>query len=256
MTDVPRLKLTDVHKAFGPKKVLDGLNLEIAKGESVVVIGGSGTGKSVMLKCVLGLLTPESGSIQVDGEEVIGLPRSDRERVLRKFGMLFQSSALFDSMPVWRNVAFGLIEGVGMDPAEARIIALEKLEKVGLGAEHADVSPADISSGMRKRVGLARAIATEPEIIFFDEPTTGLDPLMGDVINGLIVECVRDLGASTLTITHDMSSARTIADRVAMLYNGKIIWAGPVADIDHCDNEYVDQFIHGREQGPIQFALS
>ncbi|HZD25401.1 MAG TPA: ATP-binding cassette domain-containing protein, partial [Alphaproteobacteria bacterium] len=223
---VPRLKLSDVHKAFGRKVVLDGLNLELARGESVVVIGGSGTGKSVMLKCVLGLLTPESGSIEVDGEEVVGLKGAARERVLKKFGMLFQSAALFDSLPVWQNVAFGLIQGHGMPARQAREVALEKLKKVGLGPEHARLMPAELSSGMQKRVGLARAIATEPEIIFFDEPTTGLDPLMGDTINDLIVECVRDLGATTLTITHDMSSARVIADRIAMLYNGKIIWAG------------------------------
>lgn len=255
MTDVPRLRLTDVCKAFGRKVVLDHLNLDIAGGESVVVIGGSGSGKSVMLKCILGLLRPDNGSIQVDGEEVIGISGSDRERVLRKFGMLFQSAALFDSMSVWRNVAFGLIEGAGMEIAQARKIALEKLEKVGLGEAEANISPADLSSGERKRVGLARAIATEPEIIFFDEPTTGLDPLMGDVINELIVECVRDLGATTLTITHDMSSARMIADRVAMLYKGQIVWAGPVSEIDRCDNEVVDQFVHGREEGPIQVLL-
>jgi phospholipid/cholesterol/gamma-HCH transport system ATP-binding protein len=166
--------------------------------------------------------------------------------------MLFQSAALFDSMSVWQNVAFGLIRGHGMEPEKARIIALEKLEQVGLGAEHAEISPADLSGGMAKRVGLARAIAAEPEIIFFDEPTTGLDPIMGDVINELIVACVRDLGATTLTITHDMSSARTIADRVAMLYQGQVAWAGPVSELDDCGNDLVDQFIHGREEGPFE----
>ena len=252
MSTAAKIRLTDVHKTFGHKKVLTGLNLEIAAGESVVVIGGSGTGKSVMLKCILGLLRPDQGSIEIDGAEVVGISERRRERVMMKFGMLFQSAALFDSMSVWQNVAFGLIRGHGMEPEEARIIALEKLEKVGLGPEHAEISPADLSGGMAKRVGLARAIATEPEIIFFDEPTTGLDPIMGDVINELIVACVRDLGATTLTITHDMSSARTIADRVAMLYQGKVTWAGPVSEIDDCGNGVVDQFIHGREEGPFE----
>jgi phospholipid/cholesterol/gamma-HCH transport system ATP-binding protein len=253
---VPKLKLDDVHKAFGPKKVLTGLNLEIATGESVVVIGGSGTGKSVMLKCIMGLLHPEKGSIKIDGTEVVGISSRNREKVLMKFGMLFQSAALFDSMSVWENVAFGLVRGHGMAPQDARPIALEKLQKVGLGPDLADVSPADLSGGMAKRVGLARAIATEPEILFFDEPTTGLDPIMGDVINELIVECVRDLGATTLTITHDMSSARTIADRVAMLYQGKVEWVGPVSEIDNCGNAVVDQFIHGKEEGPFEFAAA
>ncbi|MDP6568061.1 MAG: ATP-binding cassette domain-containing protein [Alphaproteobacteria bacterium] len=256
MIEVPRLQLSGVCKAFGANVVLDGLDLELAKGESVVVIGASGTGKSVMLKCILGLLRPERGSIRIDGEEVVGLRGAERERVLTKFGMLFQSAALFDSISIWENVAFGLIEGAGMDPEQARAIAIDKLAKVGLGADMAEQDPARLSGGMRKRVGLARAIATEPDIIFFDEPTTGLDPIMGDVINNLIVECVRDLGATTLTITHDMSSARTIADRVAMLYGGQIIWAGRVDEIDSCGNPFVDQFIHGREEGPFELEVT
>ncbi|MDP7549335.1 MAG: ATP-binding cassette domain-containing protein, partial [Alphaproteobacteria bacterium] len=236
MNDTPRLELSDVHKSFGSNVVLSGLNLSLAKGESVVVIGSSGTGKSVLLKCILGLLRPERGSIRIDGEETVGLGGAERERILTKFGMLFQSAALFDSLSVWENVAFGLIEGAGMAREAARIIAIDKLAKVGLDADMADGDPAALSGGMRKRVGLARAIATEPDIIFFDEPTTGLDPIMGDVINNLIMECVRDLGATTLTITHDMSSARIIADRVAMLYGGQIIWAGGVGEIDECGN--------------------
>jgi phospholipid/cholesterol/gamma-HCH transport system ATP-binding protein len=249
----PRLELVDVRKAFGPKVVLDGLNLSVALGESVVIIGGSGTGKSVTLKCILGLLQPDSGQVRIDGEDTVGLRGAARERVLTKFGMLFQSAALFDSLSVWENVAFGLTEGAGMEREAARAIAIDKLAKVGLDEDIAMGDPSGLSGGMRKRVGLARAIATEPDIIFFDEPTTGLDPIMGDVINNLINECVQDLGATTLTITHDMSSARIIADRVAMLYGGKIIWAGGVDQIDDCDNAYVDQFIHGRETGP--FAL-
>jgi phospholipid/cholesterol/gamma-HCH transport system ATP-binding protein len=250
-----KIRMRDLHKAFGDKVVLDGLDLDVGAGESVVVIGGSGTGKSVMLKCILGLLHPESGSIQVDGEEVVGLRGETRDRVLRKFGMLFQNAALFDSLSVWENVAFGLIQGGGMDRDEARDIALAKLAAVGLGAEVGELGPAELSGGMRKRVGLARAIATEPEIIFFDEPTTGLDPIMGDVINDLIITCVHELGATALSITHDMASARKIADRIAMLYKGRIIWAGPVAEVDSSGNPYVEQFIHGQAEGPIQMEV-
>ncbi|MDK9723211.1 MAG: ABC transporter ATP-binding protein [Rhodospirillales bacterium] len=251
----PKIQLIDVHKRFGKKVVLDGLSLTVGKGESVVVIGGSGTGKSVMLKSVLGLLTPEKGSIKVDGEEVIGLGLSDRERVMKKFGMLFQGGALFDSLKVWENVAFGLIQGHKMDRNKARDIAFEKLAQVGLGAEVGELSPSELSGGMQKRVGLARAIAASPEIIFFDEPTTGLDPIMADVINNLIVKCVKELGASALSITHDMASARKIADRIAMIYKGKIIWDGSVAEIDKAENPYVDQFIHGRAEGPIKMEV-
>jgi phospholipid/cholesterol/gamma-HCH transport system ATP-binding protein len=252
---VPKIRIRDLHKTFYENVVLDGLDLDVGVGESVVVIGGSGSGKSVLLKCILGLLSPEAGSIQVDGEEVIGLPDRERDRVLRKFGMLFQNSALFDSLSVWENVAFGLIEGGRSARAEAKDIAFDKLAAVGLGPEVGVLRPAELSGGMRKRVGLARAIATAPEIIFFDEPTTGLDPIMGDVINGLINKCVRELGATALSITHDMASARKIADRIAMLYQGKIIWAGPVAEIDSSGNPYVEQFIHGRAEGPIEMQV-
>jgi len=247
----PMLELTGVHKAFGKKTVLDGLDLTVGKGESVVIIGGSGSGKSVSLKCVLGILHPDSGSIRVDGEETTGLKGRDRDRMLRRFGMLFQGGALFDSITVWQNVAFGLIQGRGMDSDAARAIALEKLAQVGLGADVAELSPAELSGGMQKRVGLARAIAADPDVIFFDEPTTGLDPIMADVINDLIRECVTDIGATALSITHDMASARKIADRIAMLYKGRIIWQGPVAEIDESGNPHVDQFIHGRAEGPI-----
>ena len=255
MSETPRIELSDVHKSFGAKHVLRGVDLKVAPGESVVIVGGSGTGKSVTLKCILGLLKPERGSIRVDGEEIVGLSGSAREAVLHRFGMLFQFAALFDSMTVWENVAFGLVQGGNMNRAEARDIALAKLALVGLGPEIADQDPAQLSGGMRKRVGLARAIATEPGIIFFDEPTTGLDPLMGDLINNLIVDCVRETGASTVTITHDMSSARMIGDRVAMLYDGRIIWDGPATEIDDSGNPYLDQFIHGREEGPFRLAV-
>ncbi len=251
----PKLKLDGVVKHFGPKKVLDGIDLDVGRGESLVVIGGSGTGKSVMLKCVLGLLRPDKGRILVDGEDVVGLRGSAKEEYLAKFGMLFQGSALFDSLRVWQNVAFGLIQGRGMKKAKAKEIAIEKLGRVGLKADVGELFPAELSGGMQKRVALARAIATEPEIIFFDEPTTGLDPIMADVINDLIVECVKDLGATTLTITHDMASARKIADRLAMIYHGKIIWCGHKSEIDTSGNPYVDQFIHGRAVGPITMDI-
>ena len=247
----PKIRIRDLYKTFGAKDVLRGLDLDVGTGESVVVIGGSGSGKSVTLKCILGLLQPESGSIQVDGEEVVGLGGESLEEVRRKFGMLFQNAALFDSLQVWENVAFGLTQGHGMARREAREIAFDRLTSVGLEPDVGEMWPAELSGGMRKRVGLARAIATSPEIMFFDEPTTGLDPIMGDVIDDLIVKSVRELGATALSITHDMASARKIADRIAMLYEGKIIWAGPTAEIDHSDNPYVDQFIHGRADGPI-----
>ena len=250
-----KVELRGVKKRFGSKVVLDGVDLSIETGQSLVVIGGSGTGKSVMIKCVLGILRPDEGEILVDGELVTHLRGGAREAFLRKFGMLFQNAALFDSLPVWENVAFGLIQGHGVKRKKAKDIAIETLAKVGLGPDVGELSPSELSGGMQKRVGLARAIATKPEIIFFDEPTTGLDPIMSDVINNLIVDMVRDVGATALSITHDMVSARKIADRIAMLYKGKIVWDGPTTDIDSADNPYVDQFIHGRKDGPIQMEV-
>ncbi len=252
---VPKISVRGVRKSFGPKLVLDGLDIECAAGESLVIIGGSGTGKSVLIKSILGLLRPEAGSIRIDGQETVGLGRIAREPLMRKFGMLFQGAALFDSLPVWQNVAFGLVQGRGMDRDKARDIALEKLAAVGLGADVATLSPAELSGGMQKRVALARAIAAEPEIIFFDEPTTGLDPIMADVINDLIIKIVREVGATAVSITHDMVSARKIADRIAMLHKGRIIWQGKTAEIDRTDNPYVDQFVHGRAEGPIQMEV-
>jgi phospholipid/cholesterol/gamma-HCH transport system ATP-binding protein len=255
MTAQPKIQLIDVHKSFGPKTVLDGVTLDIAPAESFVIIGGSGSGKSVMLKCILGLLRADSGSIRIDGEEMVNMAPGDRDRVMKKFGMLFQGSALFDSLPVWENVAFGLIQGRRLGRRIARDIAMEKLAQVGLGDDVATLSPAELSGGMQKRVALARAVAGDPEIIFFDEPTTGLDPIMADIINDLIVSCVRQLGATAVSITHDMHSARKISDRMAMLYHGKLIWVGPTAEVDKADNAYVDQFIHGRAQGPIKMEI-
>jgi phospholipid/cholesterol/gamma-HCH transport system ATP-binding protein len=251
----PKIEIRGLNKAFGEKRVLNGVDLEVGVGESVVVIGGSGSGKSVTLKCVLGLIQADGGSIKVDGQEVVGLRGGERERVLRKFGMLFQGAALFDSLRVWENVAFGLVQGRGMARDPAKEVALRKLGAVGLGPEVGELWPAELSGGMQKRVALARAIATEPEIIFFDEPTTGLDPIMADVINELVRKCVNDLGATALSITHDMASARKIGDRIAMIYEGRIIWSGRVAEIDHSANDFVDQFIHGRAEGPIKMPV-
>lgn len=255
MSDTPKISVRGLKKSFGSKLVLDGIDLDIGVSESVVVIGGSGTGKSVLVKCILGLIEADAGSIKIDGQEVTGLARGRREALLQKFGMLFQGSALFDSLRVWENVAFGLIQGRGMERDEAKAIALKKLGAVGLGPEVGELRPSELSGGMQKRVALARAIAAEPEIIIFDEPTTGLDPIMGDVINDLIVQCVRDLGATAISITHDMASAHKIADRIAMIYKGRIIWQGKAAEIDHSGNPYVDQFIHGRAEGPIKMEV-
>lgn len=247
--------LSGVRKSFGPKQVLNGIELAVPKGHSMVVIGGSGTGKSVMLKCILGIIRPDEGSIRVAGEEVTKLTGKARDDYLQRFGMLFQGAALFDSLPVWENVAFGLIQGRRMARAKARDIAMEKLGQVGLGEDVGKLYPAELSGGMQKRVGLARAIAADPEIIFFDEPTTGLDPIMADVINNLIVDCVDRLGATTISITHDMASARKIADEIAMIHKGVIVWQGQAKKIDRSGNPYVDQFIHGRAEGPIQMDV-
>jgi phospholipid/cholesterol/gamma-HCH transport system ATP-binding protein len=251
----PKITIRGLTKSFGAKKVLQGVDLDLPTGRSLVVIGGSGTGKSVLIKCVLGLLTPDSGSIKVDGIEVVGADRSTLDGLRRKFGMLFQGGALFDSLPVWENVAFGLLATDRVDRAQAQAKAIRTLGLVGLAPEVARLMPAELSGGMQKRVGLARAIAHEPEILFFDEPTTGLDPIMADVINELIVRCVKQLGATALSITHDMASVRKIADRVAMLYDGRIVWEGPVDTIDDSGNPYVDQFIHGRADGPILLGV-
>ncbi|KGK79965.1 ABC transporter [Thalassobacter stenotrophicus] len=243
------ITLDNVHKTFGTNAVLRGVNLSVAKGESLVIIGGSGTGKSITIKSVLGLVTPERGTITVGGKNI---SNGDRDAFLARFGMLFQGGALFDSLPIWQNVAFRLLRGSLKRPKdEAREIAIEKLRRVGLKPDVADRFPAELSGGMQKRVGLARAIAAEPEIIFFDEPTTGLDPIMSGVINELIREIVVEMGATAMTITHDMTSVRAIADSVAMLHDGVIQWHGPVSEMDTADDPYLQQFIHGRAEGPI-----
>ena len=249
----PLLDLQDVHKAFGPKKVLEGVSASVAPGQSLVVIGGSGSGKSVTLKCALGLIKPDKGVIRFDGRE---LKRSrEIENARERIGMLFQGGALFDSLKVWENVAFSLLYRKGESRKNARDKAIETLAKVRLGSSVADLSPAELSGGMQKRVGLARAIIDEPDLIFFDEPTTGLDPITADAVNDLIVEQVKALGAAAITITHDMASVRKVADDVAMLYEGKIIWRGPVGDMDTSGNAHIEQFVNGRADGPIQPAI-
>jgi phospholipid/cholesterol/gamma-HCH transport system ATP-binding protein len=255
MAETPKLALEGLCKRFGPKIVLDGVSLTIEPGQSLVVIGGSGTGKSVMLKCILGILRPDAGRVLVDGVPTTHLSGGAREKLMRRFGMLFQGGALFDSLTVWENVAFGLMRARRMAKRHARDLAVENLARVGLSADVAVLRPAELSGGMQKRVALARAIATNPEIIFFDEPTTGLDPIMADVINDLIRASVKTLGATALSITHDIASARKIADKVAMLHRGKVIWQGPVSAMDQSANPYVDQFIHGRADGPIKMDV-
>ncbi len=243
------IALRDVHKAFGKKHVLRGVSLDVPKGTSCAIIGGSGTGKSITLKCILGLVHSDRGTIEVDGQV---LSRATRPAFFDRFGMLFQGAALFDSLPIWQNVAFRLLRGPLKRPNdEARAIAIEKLRRVGLSPDVADLFPAELSGGMQKRAGLARAIAADPDVIFFDEPTTGLDPIMSSVINDLIREIVTEMGATALTITHDMASVRVIADDVAMLHEGVIRWQGPAADLATCTDPYVSQFVQGRAEGPI-----
>ena len=252
---VPKIRVRGLMKAFGSKQVLDGVDLDVAAGTSMVVIGGSGTGKSVLLRCILGLIEPDAGSIEIDGVDVLRMDRHDREAVNARIGMLFQAGALFDSLTVWENVAFGLLARQKLARPEARRRADEVLAQVGLDPSVGDLAPSELSGGMQKRVGLARAIAAQPEILFFDEPTTGLDPIMGAVIDGLIVDCVKRLGSTAIAITHDMASATRIGDRAAMLFAGRIVWEGPAADVMASGNPMVDQFTHGRREGPIQMQL-
>ena len=249
----PILELRNVHKTFGDKQVLRGVDLTVAQGQSLVIIGGSGTGKSVTIKSALGLMTPEQGEILFDGQLITDPKQLDAMR--RRTGMLFQGGALFDRLPVWENVAFALLYRDGVGRAEAKRGAIENLAKVRLPASAADLRPAELSGGMQKRVALARAIIATPELLFFDEPTTGLDPITADAVNNLIVEQVKALGAAAVSITHDMASVRKIADEVAMLHEGRIIWRGPVSALDNSGNPHIDQFVNGRAEGPIQPAI-
>ena len=254
----PKIRIRGLSKSFGPKRVLDGIDLDVETGTSMVVIGGSGSGKSVLLRCILGLIQPDAGSIEIDGVDVLGQTRRAQDATRERIGMLFQNGALFDSLPVWENVAFGLLARRGkgrIGRVEARSKAGDVLRQVGLDPSVGDLSPAELSGGMQKRVGLARAIAARPDILFFDEPTTGLDPIMGAVIDGLIVDCVKRLGSTAIAITHDMASATRIGDRAAMLYRGKLVWQGPASSLLESGNPMVDQFTHGRREGPIGMEL-
>ncbi|NPD65832.1 ATP-binding cassette domain-containing protein [Lichenicola cladoniae] len=254
----PKIRIRGLTKSFGAKRVLDGIDLDVEAGTSMVVIGGSGSGKSVLLRCILGLMVPDAGSIEIDGRNVLAQSRRQQEATRERIGMLFQNGALFDSLPVWENVAFGLLARRGKDKmtrAQALVHAGEVLKQVGLDPSVGSLAPSELSGGMQKRVGLARAIASTPEILFFDEPTTGLDPIMGAVIDGLIVDCVKRLGCTAIAITHDMASATRIGDRAAMLYQGKLVWQGPAASLLESGNPLVDQFTHGRREGPIGMEL-
>jgi phospholipid/cholesterol/gamma-HCH transport system ATP-binding protein len=251
----PKIRLRGLAKRFGDKIVLDGVDLDIMPGTSMVVIGGSGSGKSVLLKCILGLLEPDAGTIEIDGQDLLGMSRAERDAVHRRIGMLFQNGALFDSLPVWENVTFGLLSQNRLTRRAAREAAGAFLAEVGLAISVGDLSPAELSGGMQKRVALARAIAARPDIMFFDEPTTGLDPIMGAIIDGLLVDCVKRLGSTAVAITHDMASARRIGDAAAMLHRGRIVWSGPATELMNSGNPIVDQFTHGRREGPIQMEL-
>lgn len=255
MSDTPKIRLRGVSKSFGPKMVLDRIDLDVEAGTSMVVIGGSGSGKSVLIKCILGLIKPDAGTIEIDGVNVLTQNRATRAGMRQRIGMLFQNGALFDSLPVWENVAFGLLAQNKCTRAEARPRADAVLAQVGLAPTVGDLQPSELSGGMQKRVALARAIASTPEILFFDEPTTGLDPIMGAVIDGLIVDCVKRLGSTAIAITHDMISARRIGDRAAMLHKGRIIWEGAAGELMNTGNAMVDQFTHGSREGPIQMEL-
>ncbi len=252
---VPKLRLRGVRKAFGAKQVLDGVDLDVDAGHSMVILGGSGSGKSVTVKCVLGLIEPDAGTIEIDGQDVLRMRRREREALADRIGMLFQNGALFDSLPVWENVCFKLLAQKRITRRAARDKAAEVLAQVGLAASVGELSPAELSGGMQKRVALARAIAAQPDIIFFDEPTTGLDPIMGAVIDGLIVDCVKRLGATAVSITHDMASARRIGDHAAMIHHGRIVWTGAAEELGHTGNAMVDQFARGEREGPIQMEL-
>jgi phospholipid/cholesterol/gamma-HCH transport system ATP-binding protein len=246
-----KIRVVSLYKSFGEKDVLHGINIEVRQGESMVVIGGSGSGKTVLIKCIIGLMRPDQGEIHVDGLEITSLDEKRMNGIRKKFGMLFQGGALFDSMTVWENVGFGLRQQIRLSEEEIRRVSSEKLALVGLKNVE-DLMPAELSGGMRKRVSLARAIAMEPEILLYDEPTTGIDPIMADAINDLIVQMKEKLNVTSIAITHDMKSAYKIADRIAMLYQGKIIEVGTPGEIRNSSNPMVQQFIEGRSEGPIK----
>ena len=246
----PKVRLVDLHKAFGEKVVLDGLDLEIGRAESMVVIGGSGSGKSVLLKHVIGLMKPDAGRVVIDGVDLASLDYQEITRFRRRFGMAFQEGALFDSMTVGENIGFALERFTKASQAEIRERVDECLAMVRLEGVH-DKVPSELSGGMRRRVGFARAIAHEPEILLFDEPTTGLDPVTTALVDEVIIDLSETLHATTITITHDMESAFRIADRVGLLYHGKIVAEAPPQEFRRLDDPRVQQFIHGEAEGPL-----
>ena len=245
------IKIIDLKKSFNSKKVLDGTNLEIEKGKITVIIGRSGEGKSVLIKHIIGLLKPDSGQILLDGQDITKMTERELNEVRRRFGMLFQGAALFDSLTVGENVAFPLREHAGMPEADLKKVIKEKLRLVGL-KDVENMMPADLSGGMKKRVGLARAIAMDPEIVLFDEPTTGLDPVMSDNVATLILDTQRNLKTTYIVITHDISLTYKIADKVAMLHEGKIVEQGDVEYVKSSANPILRQFLEGRAEGPIK----
>ena len=251
-----KIKIENLRKSFAGKDILKGVSLEVAEQESLVIIGTSGCGKSVTLKCLLGLIEPDSGAIFIDGTDTVKQSRKDREMMLHRFGMTFQFGALFDSLPIWENITFRLRQKVKMTKQEARQIAIDIVGQLGLGAHVVDQYPAELSGGMQKRVALARAVADKPEILLFDEPTSGLDPITGGVIDNLIKDSVKRLGATAITISHDMASVRRIADKVAMIHQGVVIWCGPASEMDKTGIPEVDQFVHGKAQGPLTTAIN
>ncbi len=256
MRETPKIVLEGVTKSFGGNHVLRGIDLKIGNGESVVLIGGSASGKTLILKCILGLIAPDAGSIRIDGQETVGLTEVERKDFFKRTGVLFQQSALFDSQKVWENVAFRLLQGKGRARSESKKLALDKLASVGMTEDVGELLPSEISGGMQKRVGFARAIANDPEIVLLDEPTAGLDPIMTNVVNDLILDGVRTLGATALSITSDMVGACKVADRVAMIYDGRVIWEGAADALENSGNDYVDQFVHKRAKGPIQMSVT
>ncbi len=252
MLNEAAIQLEDVHKAFGDNQVLRGISFSVQPGESFALIGGSGVGKSVIIKSILGLIPLDRGRIIVNGQD----NRDRKEIDYSRIGMLFQEGALFDSMPVWQNVAFRLMRGKNrLSPDEAKTLAITKLKRVGLGSEVTEKYPSELSGGMKKRVGLARAIASDPEIIFFDEPTTGLDPIRATIINNLIRGIVDESKATAVTITHDMESVRVISDRAALLHDGKIVWLSESKNLQDSDNPYLAQFVEGAAAGPMDIAV-
>lgn len=253
-SQTPKIQILDLHKSFGNNYVLRGINFEVMTGESLVVLGGSGSGKSVLLKCIIGLITPDQGQVLIDGQDMLTMSSKEKDEVRHKFGMLFQGSALFDSLSVWRNIGFELIYNQKLPLDKVQTLVKKKLKAVGLDNRVMELSPAELSGGMQKRVGLARAIASDPEIIFFDEPTTGLDPIMCGVIDRLIVESVQSLNASSITITHDIATARYVADKIAMLKEGKLVWVGKASELDKTNNKVVHEFINGHNHKRLKPA--